>query len=90
MGNHEWRFYCWHEGAAHVFFVPNNETDVWSIKKINPRGMIHLTEKSIKLAVRIMQYSSRRLPPRFPKSLRPHNLTALHLLITQLLAGMAN
>jgi hypothetical protein len=24
MGNHEWCFYCWKEGAAHVFLGPNN------------------------------------------------------------------
>ncbi len=59
MGNHEWCFYGWREGAAHVFFGPNNATDVWSVKKINPQSMIHLTEKPVELAVRAMQYSSR-------------------------------
>jgi hypothetical protein len=83
MGSYEWCFYFWREGAADVFLVPNSATDVWSIKKINPKGMIHLPEKLTKLAVRTMQYSSRGLPPRSPKSFRPHNLTALHLQITQ-------
>jgi DNA modification methylase len=32
---------------------------VWSIKKINPNKMVHLTEKPVELAVRAMQYSSR-------------------------------
>jgi len=59
MGNHEWCFYGWREGAAHVFLGPNNVPDVWSIKKVNPNAMIHLTEKPVELAVRAMQYSSR-------------------------------
>jgi DNA modification methylase len=59
MGNHEWCFYGWREGAAHRFFGPNNAVDVWSIKKINPTKMVHLTEKPAELAVRAMQYSSR-------------------------------
>jgi len=59
MGNHEWCFYCWREGAAHVYLGPNNATDVWSVKKVNPQRMVHLTEKPVELAVRAMQYSSR-------------------------------
>ncbi len=59
MGDHEWCFYSWREGAAHVFLGPNNVPDVWSIKKVNPASMIHLTEKPVELAVRAMQYSSR-------------------------------
>jgi DNA modification methylase len=59
MGNHEWCFYGWREGAAHVYLGPNNGTDVWSVKKVNPQSMIHLTEKPVELAVRAMQYSSR-------------------------------
>jgi len=59
MGAHEWCFYCWREGAAHKFFGPNNATDLWHVKKINPNKMIHLTEKPVELAVRAIQYSSR-------------------------------
>ncbi|MCC6910184.1 MAG: ParB N-terminal domain-containing protein [Phycisphaerales bacterium] len=59
MGDHEWCFYSWREGAAHVFLGPNNVPDVWSIKKINPASMEHLTQKPVELAVRAMQYSSR-------------------------------
>ncbi|QOJ04313.1 MAG: ParB N-terminal domain-containing protein [Planctomycetia bacterium] len=59
MGNHEWCFYGWREGAAHVYLGPNNVPDVWSIKKVNPQSMIHLTEKPVELAVRANQYSSR-------------------------------
>ncbi|MCO6437307.1 MAG: ParB N-terminal domain-containing protein [Phycisphaerae bacterium] len=59
MGNHEWCFYTWREGAAHVFLGPNNVPDVWSVKKVNPQSMIHLTEKPVELAVRAIQYSSR-------------------------------
>ena len=36
MGAHEWCFYGWREGAAHQFYGPNNATDLWSIKKVNP------------------------------------------------------
>ena len=59
MGDHEWCFYGWREGAAHVFLGPNNVGDVWSIRKVTPNSMIHLTEKPVELAVRAMQYSSR-------------------------------
>ena len=59
MGNHEWCFYGWREGAAHQWLGPNNAVDVWSVKKINPQSMVHLTEKPVELAVRAMQYSSR-------------------------------
>jgi len=59
MGNHEWCFYGWREGAAHVFFGPPNIPDVWSVKKVNPQSMIHLTEKPVELAVRAITYSSR-------------------------------
>lgn len=59
MGNHEWCFYGWREGAAHVFLGPKNVPDVWNIKKISPQKMIHLTEKPVELAVRAITYSSR-------------------------------
>jgi DNA modification methylase len=59
MGNHEWCFYGWREGAAHQYLGPNNATDVWSVKKVSPQSMIHLTEKPVELAVRAIQYSSR-------------------------------
>ena len=58
MGAHEWCFYSWKEGAAHKFYGPNNATDLWHVKKINPQKMIHLTEKPVELAVRAIQYSS--------------------------------
>ena len=59
MGDHEWCFYGWKEGAAHVFLGPNNIGDVWSVRKVTPNSMIHLTEKPVELAVRATQYSSR-------------------------------
>jgi len=59
MGNHEWSFYGWREGAGHEFFGPPNATDVWSVKKVNPSQMVHLTEKPVELAVRAIEYSSR-------------------------------
>ena len=60
MGNHEWAFYGWREGAGH-WFNPEikNATDVWSVKKVNPASMIHLTEKPVELAVRALTYSSK-------------------------------
>lgn len=58
MGDHEWCFYGWREGAAHRFFGPNNVPDVWSVKKVSPQSMVHLTEKPVELAVRAIQYSS--------------------------------
>ena len=58
MGAHEWCFYGWKEGAAHHFYGPNNATDLWAIKKVNPQCMIHLTEKPVELAARAIEYSS--------------------------------
>ncbi len=60
MGNHEWSFYGWREGAAH-WFNPEitNATDVWSVKKVSPNAMVHLTEKPVELAARALTYSSR-------------------------------
>jgi len=59
MGAFEICFYGWREGAAHVYLGPNNATDLWHVKKINPHLMEHLTAKPAELAVRAMQYSSR-------------------------------
>jgi DNA modification methylase len=59
LGNHEWSFYGWREGAAHQFFGPTNAVDVWSVKKISPNKMEHITQKPVELAVRAIQYSSR-------------------------------
>jgi DNA modification methylase len=59
MGDHEWCFFGWREGAAHQFLGPPNVSDVWSVKKINPVAMQHLTEKPSELGVRAIQYGSR-------------------------------
>jgi DNA modification methylase len=61
MGNHEWCFYGWKEGAAH-FFNPGitNAPDTWSARKVTPQAMVHLTEKPVELAERAITYSSRR------------------------------
>lgn len=59
MGAFEICFYGWKEGAGHKFFGPNNATDLWHVKKVNPQSMVHLTEKPTELAVRAMQYSSK-------------------------------
>jgi DNA modification methylase len=58
MGNHEWAFYGWKHDAGHQWFGPNNATDVWSVKKVNPQSMVHLTEKPVELAIRAINYSS--------------------------------
>lgn len=59
MGAFEICFYGWREGAAHQFFGPNNATDLWAVKKVNPQSMVHLTEKPVELAARAMMHSSR-------------------------------
>jgi len=58
MSTCELAFYGWREGAAHKFFGPTNATDLWHIKKDNPRTYVHLTQKPVELAVRAIQYSS--------------------------------
>lgn len=60
MGNHEWCFYGWREGKAHVFLGPSNVTDTWSVKKVAPQQMVHLTEKPVELFLRAISYSSRK------------------------------
>lgn len=59
LGNFECCWHGWREGAAHQWFGPNNITDVWEVKKVNPQSMVHLTEKPVELARRAIQYSSR-------------------------------
>ena len=59
MGAFEICFYGWKEGAGHKFYGPNNATDLWHIKKVNPQSMVHLTEKPVELAVMAIQYSSK-------------------------------
>jgi len=58
MGAFEICFYGWKEGAGHSFHGPNNATDLWHVKKVNPQAMVHLTEKPVELAVRSVQFSS--------------------------------
>ncbi len=52
------RFTVGRKGAGHKYYGPNNATDLWQVKKVNPQSMIHLTEKPVELAIRAMQYSS--------------------------------
>jgi len=59
MGNHEWCFYGWREGAGHKFYGPANIPDVWSVKKMHHSKTIHLTEKPVELAARAIAYSSK-------------------------------
>lgn len=62
MGAFEIAFYGWlpHKKikGGHQFYGPNNATDLWHVKKVNPQAMVHLTEKPVELAVRSIQYSS--------------------------------
>ena len=58
MGAFEIAFYGWKEGAGHHFHGPNNATDLWHVKKVNPQSMVHLTEKPVELAKRAIEYSS--------------------------------
>jgi len=59
MGDHESCYYGWKPGAAHEWLGPNNVSDVWAVKKVNPVAMQHLTEKPVELAARALEYSSR-------------------------------
>ncbi|MBX3323166.1 MAG: ParB N-terminal domain-containing protein [Phycisphaeraceae bacterium] len=59
MGAFEICFYGWKEGAGHHFYGPNNATDLWHVKKVNPQSMVHLTEKPVELAARAIEYSSK-------------------------------
>ena len=60
-GASSWRFYGWREGAGtSASSDRNNVPDLWHVKKIHPQQMVHLTEKPAELAVRAIQYSSRR------------------------------
>ncbi|MCG3122054.1 MAG: hypothetical protein GIKADHBN_00430 [Phycisphaerales bacterium] len=59
MGAFELAFYGWREGAGHRYYGPNNETDLWHVKKVNPQAMCHLTEKPVELARRAIEYSSK-------------------------------
>lgn len=59
MGAHEWCFYGWKLGAGHHYYGPNNATDLWHVKKVNPQSMVHLTEKPVELAKRAIEYSSK-------------------------------
>ncbi len=49
-------FYGRKASAAHKFYGPNNATDLWHVKKVNPQNMVHLTEKPVELAVLALQY----------------------------------
>ena len=48
----------------------NNAVDVWSVKKVNPQNMIHLTEKPVALAARAIQYYAEPIVPTEGKGLR--------------------
>jgi len=58
MSAHELAFYGWKEGAGHKYYGPNNDTDLWHVKKVSPQAMVHLTEKPVELAARAIKNSS--------------------------------
>ncbi len=60
MGSFELCFHGWKKGAGHKFYGPNNAVDLWHVKKVSPQRMIHLTEKPVELAVKAIQYSSKK------------------------------
>ena len=41
LGDHEWAYYGWREGAAHRFYGPRTVRDVWTVKKVSPQAMLH-------------------------------------------------
>ncbi len=47
------------KGPATSSTAPNNATDLWHVKKVNPQAMVHLTQKPVQLAVQAIQYSSK-------------------------------
>lgn len=59
MTQYEVCLYGWKSGSAHEFFGPNNVTDLWSVKRLHPSQMEHLTAKPVELAARAMAYSSK-------------------------------
>ena len=59
MGNHEWCFYGWQEGAGPSVLRPEQRHRRLGSQEGQPATMVHLTEKPVELAVRAMQYSSR-------------------------------
>jgi DNA modification methylase len=40
--------------------IATNATNVWTVKRVSPQSMVHLTEKPTELAARAMRYSSRQ------------------------------
>jgi DNA modification methylase len=59
MNDCEHCWYGWKEGGPHQWIGPNNISNIWEVKKVNPADMVHLTEKPVELAVRAIEYSSR-------------------------------
>ncbi len=61
MGDQESCYYGWKPGRAHYFNLAiHNATDVWTVKKDHGAAVVHLTQKPVELAVRAMEYSSRK------------------------------
>ncbi len=60
MNDCEHCWYGWKEGGPHQWIGPNNISNVWEVKKVNPADMVHLTEKPVELAERAIMYSSRQ------------------------------
>lgn len=72
MGNHEWCFYGWKEGAAHAFFGAHNLVDTWELSRAKSGGV------AIGRGVEIITNDGSRLgivPPRDDARLRPVSFT---------------
>jgi hypothetical protein len=60
MSCYELCYYCWREGAAHKFFGPHNERDLWEVKKEPNQRTVHPTQKPVELAVKALMLSSKQ------------------------------
>ena len=56
----EFCYYGWKEGAAHQFFGPHNERDLWEIKREPSQKTVHPTQKPVELSMRAIQLSSKQ------------------------------
>lgn len=56
---YEFILYGWKRGAAHGFRGPNNEVDLWSVRRDPAMSYEHPTQKPVELAGRAIRNSSR-------------------------------
>lgn len=78
MGNHEWCFYGWKEGAAHAFFGAHNLHDTWELSRATAGAV------AIGRGVQIVADDGSRLgvvPPRDDAHLRTVSLSGDSILL---------